>query len=930
MKRWSVAIFAVVSVILAIFIEPLTSDINMRNLVDYSMDMNNNFYFINSDKNTSYFLKKSDSKGNQKFSKQLLAPNNGDERIYKRLDTDTQGNVYVLFEDREKIEIPDSMPKIGKIKSEKVSVYSSNGDFLKDIASVDFTNSETLPDNPYIYKIQVINQQLTIICRKGNTYEILEATLLEDKKPETKQIFEIRPDLSNVVSDISISSNGIAVIATRSGELLVMNNEKKFVDVTPEIENDIIATDLSVDLNNNIYFTEMMSGDFYRLNAASSKLDLIYNKDTVIDKKRDIKFKDLTYVYSSKDGQYFAKNKDFLNDKYAFFGEQEHFINDITENVFPNRILKFILISGVAFGLIFLIFKLIEKFQKKMTINAKIMVSFMPLYALAMLLLMSVVIKISITSYDDYLRGEQDISVHVILDEVDKLLFKKLDPIKDYLSNDYNIVDKQVRDGLSQAQNVGNRPSQYVLAYKMKDNKIYPFMGNGYFSNREEIEFRDGNLLARPVEYLEAQKDADLYYKIWGELSSRKTEKDSAMYTVEDNYGEWISVFKPIRDENNNLIGMLQGGIDKQENRNKFYVMTISLIVLLFIGVSVVIFILYFIIIKLTLKPLKEINRCVNAIGEGRWNTKLNIKSKDEFADIGKAFNIMTDRMNQYISNLVILNREYIKFIPMELCYLLGKKQITDIKLNDKNEIKINVLYVTFDKGYQETYREMAEEKYFTILNKNFDLLFNVVENNNGIIQWFDGLGMVALFNKSSEDAIKTSMQFKEVLADNPLGKYMKMLLSTGSAIIGVIGNEKRYSITVVSDEIMHMNYLSKTINKANINHFALEPIIKELGCSTKYNYRLIGQIKHILNNTPIRLYEFIDNTNQYEKNLYISTRSLFENAVETYISGNIPDARKLFANVLKINEEDKLAMYYLVLCDRTSGKDLKDWNGYM
>lgn len=931
--KWILPIFALVSIVTSFFVEPLITDVKMNILVDYAMDFNNNFYFINDDPNGYYSITKTDSKGYKQFSKKLQDPDSKADRTYRKLDVDSQGNIYVLYKDREISPIPDEESKVGGIKNETVAVYSSSGEFVRDLATVDFTQEGTLPQTNYIYNIQVIDQTLSIICGRGNKFEILTTHITDKDSPQVSQSFEIDPLVTSnidLVSGIAVSSSGKVVYSTRSGEIFAMNDQKQFINVTPASSKEIVVADLSIDKNDHIFFTDMISGNYYNLTGSDLHLETLYSSDAVIDSKKNIKFEDLTHVFVSQEGQYYGKYKNAGNDKYIYFGAQNGFISNIREKLLPNRVVVFVLSSVIIFAALFLIFKIIMKCKEGMKVKTKIVASFVPLYTLAIIVLISVVINISVSSYDNYLRGEQEISGRVTLEKIDKALFAKIDPVSGYLSADYNTFDKQFGEGFLEARSVGNTPSNCIILYKMKDGKLYSFDARGYLDNDKEIAFKSATFLANPVEYSKSKESSEVYYNVWNDFISGNDEKEGKLYTTEDNYGTWMSVFQPIRDTEGNIIGMIQGSINKAESRDSFYFKTLALVILIFISVSAIIFVCYFIIIKVILNPLKEIKSSVDAIGEGIWNTKLNIKSKDEFYDIGRAFNLMTDRMNQYISNLVVLNKEYMKFVPMELIYLLGKRQITDIKLNDRNKILINVIYLSFDNGYHKVYKSISEDRYFDMLNKNFDLLFTVVERNNGVIQWFDGLGMVALFPNSSEDAVRASMQFKEVFANNDFGSYMKILLGKGSAVVGVTGNDKRYNISVVSDEIMNMDYLIKHLSEANVKHFALEPIIKGLGKNTNYNYRFIGHIKSMYSDQSVRLYEFIDNIRLHEKNLYISTKPLFEKAVELYIKGSFAEARKLFTSVIRINEEDKLAMYYLILCDKNADKNIADWEGYL
>ena len=145
------------------------------------------------------------------------------------------------------------------------------------------------------------------------------------------------------------------------------------------------------------------------------------------------------------------------------------------------------------------------------------------------------------------------------------------------------------------------------------------------------------------------------------------------------------------------------------------------------------------------------------------------------------------------------------------------------------------------------------------------------------------------------------------------------------------MGNNSRMSITVMSEELILMEYASRCLSKMQISHFAMQSMIDEIQNNSGFsNYRFIGQIKHPKQDKPIKIYEFINARNLYERKLYLGTKSLFERAVNDYIEGNLAEARKTFSSILKINESDKMAMYYLGICDELDYKATLNWKGYI
>jgi hypothetical protein len=64
-----------------------------------------------------------------------------------------------------------------------------------------------------------------------------------------------------------------------------------------------------------------------------------------------------------------------------------------------------------------------------------------------------------------------------------------------------------------------------------------------------------------------------------------------------------------------------------------------------------------------------------------------------------------------------------------------------------------------------------------------------------------------------------------------------------------------------------------------------------------------------------------------------MSTKELFEKAVEFYIECEFDKTRKILSDVLRVNDKDEVAIYYLVKCDEQINKrgsvyDKKPWTG--
>ena len=294
--------------------------------------------------------------------------------------------------------------------------------------------------------------------------------------------------------------------------------------------------------------------------------------------------------------------------------------------------------------------------------------------------------------------------------------------------------------------------------------------------------------------------------------------------------------------------------------------------------------------------------------------------------------------MAMYTSNLVRLNEEYIKFVPKEMFKLIDKSKITDVKLRDNKTMDMNMLYVVFNLSCKGAYDFKNEKELFDLMSDSYESIFKVVEDNNGIIQYFDGINAMILFPESAQDAFNASLQFKEVFIDEKVRDNMNIILGTGEVLVGISGNDKRRGVMVVSEELLQMfnidSHIDSKLKNMHVNHVATKQVIEKLNGKSEGNFRFIGKISNVSGDGSVELYEIIDSSNSYKKDLYVKTKDMFEKAVNLYVLADFEEARKLFASIARINEKDYVTLQYLDMCDKQINRkendeyDKRKWTG--
>ena len=190
-----------------------------------------------------------------------------------------------------------------------------------------------------------------------------------------------------------------------------------------------------------------------------------------------------------------------------------------------------------------------------------------------------------------------------VLLEYDKILEILIDNNKDALTTEVNFLrDSSVRITYISRDGI-------VLYDSYKDSAIM-----GTHIDRAEVKEAMENGTGSSVRY------------------SSELHKDMVYYALKLNNGNIIRTSMPLNSST----------IFKNINIGYYFLaLLISIIIAVFLS---------FRITKIIIKPLKELEQTTSKIASGEIGQRVNIKSMDEFALVGKSFNHMADRLEESIS----------------------------------------------------------------------------------------------------------------------------------------------------------------------------------------------------------------------------------------------------------------------------------------
>lgn len=270
-------------------------------------------------------------------------------------------------------------------------------------------------------------------------------------------------------------------------------------------------------------------------------------------------------------------------------------------------------------------------------------------------------------------------------------------------------------------------------------------------------------------------------------------------------------------------------------------------------------------------------------------------------------------------STLKLTNFMYSRFVPPEFIQILNKADITEIRLGDQVEKEMTVLFSDI-RSYTEYSENLTPEENFLFLNSYLQVMTPIIQSNNGFIDKYIGDSIMALFDNNPKNAIQSAIKMQISLSS-----YNKLIsrsglepirigigIHTGNLILGTIGSPERMESTVVSDSVniaSRIESLTKIYGSKILISFDTFLLLDE---PEEYTFRILDRVKVKGKKKHISIVEILDGYSSTVLELYIKTKSLFENSLKNYLQEDFVKAKEGFKEVLEQNPFDRAADLYL------------------
>lgn len=215
-------------------------------------------------------------------------------------------------------------------------------------------------------------------------------------------------------------------------------------------------------------------------------------------------------------------------------------------------------------------------------------------------------------------------------------------------------------------------------------------------------------------------------------------------------------------------------------------------------------------VVRLLLRPVKDLVRGVNAVAAGDFNVQIRIKRGDELGDLIESYNGMAKNLKE-------------KEAVQEALAKYTSKDLVNQMLSDKAKLTLGgqrvhaTIFFSVVRGMHALSQTLPAEEYVALVNEFLEVKTDVIMRNGGSIDKFIGDEVMALWGLNGEDpaqmayqAVKAGVEVQEAIGhlnkvrigrgDQPF--LVSIGINNGEVVSGNMGSSVKMDYTVLGGNV--------------------------------------------------------------------------------------------------------------------------------
>lgn len=269
-------------------------------------------------------------------------------------------------------------------------------------------------------------------------------------------------------------------------------------------------------------------------------------------------------------------------------------------------------------------------------------------------------------------------------------------------------------------------------------------------------------------------------------------------------------------------------------------------------------------------------------------------------------------------NRIIELAEAFKRFVPEEFLNFLHKKSITDIRLGDQVQQEMTIQFSDV-RGFTTLSEKMTPKETFVFINEVLSKLEPVITEHEGVIDKYIGDAIMTLY-PSSTLALSASISMLEALEKYNLQREehqkppirLGIGLNFGLFTLGTIGGETRMDSTVISDAVNLASRVEGLTKEYGVPLMLTEQTVVRLENPAQFLLRKIGEVQVKGKSEFSVIYEAFDADPPEMRDLKTATLDIFDQAYDSFHSGDLEKAKTLFKEVSEKNPDDEVVKVYL------------------
>ncbi len=304
----------------------------------------------------------------------------------------------------------------------------------------------------------------------------------------------------------------------------------------------------------------------------------------------------------------------------------------------------------------------------------------------------------------------------------------------------------------------------------------------------------------------------------------------------------------------------------------------------------------------------------------------------ETITDLTSSFETITDLINN-LERMKRLNAAYESFVPQKLLTGLGKDNIGEVRLNDRKQKKMTILFSDI-RSFSSLSERMSLEENFNFINSYLSWMSPCVRRNNGFINKYIGDAIMALFDGDADDALRCAIEMLNELKQFNKGREragyrsveIGIGLNTGTLMMGTVGVVGHMEGTVIGDAVNAAARMEALTKKYQAPLLISEHTYHALKEPHKFSTRFVDRALVKGRNEPIAIYEVFDADPPDRFELKSDSKATFESAMYHFLYHDMEQGQQMLKQLQDRYPGDPVLKRYEASQADTLKQDISPW----